>query len=214
MFGQKQRSTLALIHEKLRNENFYWKVGYYALILAGTVHFGFLLLFLSLGIYPMAAVNVISVLIYWYCIFGIGIKTLERKDDGQIGWFVYIELVGHNVIATYYLGSDAGFQYYIYLLAAIPFFISSYSMPVYLFRVISALAVAMFLDMYGLFQYPKISIDTSILLWLYRMNILIAVGALLFLLSLYLSKEKRYHQDLLEAQQSSEWEDDDSGLPR
>jgi len=215
MFSRKQRLTLTHIHKKLHNENFYWKTGYYGLILAGTVHFGFLILFCYLGFYMLAAVNVVSVLIYWYCIFGIGLKALEKKDDGEIGWLVYIELVGHNVVATYYLGSEAGFQYYIYMLAALPFFISSYSMPIYLLRVTSALFIAVFLDIYEVFQYPKIPIGEAVLSGLYQMNMLIAFGALVLLSYLYISKERKYYKSLLDthssAKQGDEHTEDQTG---
>jgi len=198
MFKSKnQRDILILIHQKLKYENFYWEVGYYALIIAGIVHFGFLWFFLFLKLYVLAAVNVVSVGIYWYCVFGIGLKTLESKDDGKIGWLVYVELVGHNVIATYYLGAEAGFQYYIYLLAILPFFISTYRMPVYLFRVVLAFVTAVFLDTSEFFHHSRVLSDSILVEWMYRMNVLVASGALVVLLFLYLMKEKRYHNKLL-----------------
>jgi hypothetical protein len=198
MFSQKQRETLLLIHKRLRKENFYWRVGYYALVIAGVVHFGFLLLFLFLELYLLACVNVLSVLVYWYSVFGLGLKTLENKGEERlIGWLVFAELIGHNVIATYYLGAGAGFQYYIYILAALPFFISTYSMPVYLFRVGSALVIALFLDLHGFFEAPKVQVDAAVLLWFSRMNTVIALGALIILFYLYLSKERKYHDDLI-----------------
>jgi hypothetical protein len=198
MFSHKQRRTLVVIHKLLRKENFYWKVGYYALILAGTVHVGFLLMFLWLKLYVLAVVNVVSISIYWYAVFGIGLRTLQRRDDGLIGWLVYIELLGHNVIATYYLGVGAGFQYYIYLLAVIPFFISTYSMPVYLLRVLVALGSALFLDMSGFFMHARVPVGYNTISWMYQMNLFTAAGALAFLTYLYLRKERIHHQTLLE----------------
>jgi hypothetical protein len=198
MLLSTHRKILKRIEEKLQDANFYWSVGYYGLILAGIIHFGFLLLFFYLKLYLLSAVNIISVMIYWYCIFGIGLKTLESRDDGRIGWLVYLELVGHNAIATYYLGSGAGFQYYVYLLAVIPFFISTYSMPIYLFRVVSALGIAIVLDTADYFQ--KIRVDDLAVSqsWFFWMNLLTALGALLFLFYLYVRKERAYHMMLTE----------------
>jgi hypothetical protein len=191
------RQILKRIHEKLRDADFYWSVGYYGLILAGVVHFGFLLLFLYLKLYLLSAVNMISVVIYWYCIFGIGLKTLESRDDGRIGWLVYFELIGHNVVATYYLGTGAGFQYYIYLLAVIPFFISTYSMPVYLFRVVSALGIAITLDTSDYFQKIRVEHLAVSQSWFFWMNLTTALGALLFLFYLYIRKERAHHLALM-----------------
>jgi len=194
---ERQRETLRLIHEKLCQENFYWEVGYMALLIAGAVHFGFLLLFLYLKFYLMAAVNIVSVILYWYTIFGIGLQTLEKKDDGLIGWLVYAELMGHNVAATFYFGAEAGYHYYIYLLVLFPFFVSTYRMPVYLFRVVSSLVTAVWLDVSDGFQQGRVVSDSTVIEWMYRMNVTIAFGALVWLLFLYIRKEKRYHQKLM-----------------
>jgi len=207
----QQRETLTLIRQKLKHENFYWEVGYYALIIAGVVHFGFFLFFLFLKLYVLAAVNVISVGIYWYSIFGIGLDTLERKDDGRIGWLVYTELVGHNVIATYYLGAEAGFQYYIYLLAVLPFFISTYRMPVYLFRVVLAFATAVFLDTSEFFHHSRVLTESVLIEWMYRINVVVASAALIVLLFLYIMKERKHHKELLDRTSFSETSTENDG---
>ena len=164
---------LSDILQKLEEENFYWNLGFYALILAGSVHFLFIFLFIFLDIPQLVFLNIISVGVYLYCIFGIGLKTLDRKDDSLIGWLVYVELLGHGVIATLYLGLESGFQYYIYSLVLIPFFISTYSLRVRILRVVVVIVVVVLLEIWGHNSTPVITLKHEYLAYLHYMNLIL-----------------------------------------
>lgn len=198
IFSAKYRQVLSRLHTQLREESYYWKVGYYALVTAGAAHLFFLFLFLFSGYYALALLNVASVWVYWHCIMNLGLPTLESKNDGSIGWFVYAELMVHNIVATYMLGTASGFQYYLYVLAALPFFVATYRLPVYIARLTGALGGAIFIELSEAFRYPKVNVDESWLIWVERMNIVLVCTTVVFLFYLFLNKEKHYHRDLLE----------------
>jgi diguanylate cyclase (GGDEF)-like protein len=189
-------STTKAIQTKLDEVHFYWRIGYYALMAAGTVHLFFLFMFLCLGVPVMAAVNVLSVLIYWYSIYGLGIRTIETRDDRLIGWLVYSELLGHNLLATWYLGTGAGFQFYIYILAFFPFFIFTYSRKIYWIRVFLVIAVSLLLESGGLFRHPRVPIDPGTIEALHLLNLLIFLGVLAILSYLYMNYERDHHDRL------------------
>jgi diguanylate cyclase (GGDEF)-like protein len=162
------------ILKKLENENFYWNLGFYALILAGAVHLFFILLFLFLNIPQLILVNIVSVLVYLYCIFGLALKTLESKDDSLIGWLVYIELIGHALVATYFLGLESGFQYYMYTLIFIPFFVWTYKPIIRMLRVVGVIVFALVIEYWGRTHGALIELASSYIEFLHYMNLTLA----------------------------------------
>ena len=114
------------ILKMLNHTHFYWKIGFLGVAISGVVHLFFLFLFLYMDIPLLAAINLISVIIYWYSIYGLGKEAIETGDDSIIGWLIYLELIGHNLLAAWTLGREAGFQYYLYIPAFLPFFIINY----------------------------------------------------------------------------------------
>ncbi|WP_292657687.1 GGDEF domain-containing protein [Nitratifractor sp.] len=190
-------ATLSEILEQLKNENHYWQIGFYGLVAAAAIHFFFLLLFTFLDIPLLAAVNIVSVGLYLYCIFVLGVPTLQSKDDHLIGWLVYGELIGHNLLATWLLGRESGFQFYLYIPALLPFFILSYSRLIYFLRLLFVIALALWVETSPLFNHPRVPIDP---LWLQRfnwMNLLIFLLILSILAYLYALKEHAYSRRLI-----------------
>jgi len=171
-------AKLSEILEQLDKESYYWQIGFYGLVAAAITHAFFLLLFLLLDIPLLAAVNVLSVGIYLYCIFILGLPTLQSKDDHLIGWLVYGELIGHNLLATWLLGRESGFQFYLYIPALLPFFILSYSRSVYLMRLLLVIVLALWVETSPLFAHARIPVDPA---WLQRFN---WINLLIFLLIL------------------------------
>ena len=162
------------ILKKLKNENFYWNLGFYALILAGAMHFFFILLFLFLDIPQLVLVNIVSVLVYLYCIFGLALETLESKDDSLIGWLVYIELIGHALVAVYFLGLESGFQYYMYILIFIPFFVWTYKPIIRLLRLAGVIVFALAIEYWGRTHGALIELESSYIDFLHYMNLTLA----------------------------------------
>jgi len=162
---------LSIILQKLKNENFYWTIGFYVLVLATSTHFLFILLFIFLDIPELIILNILSVIIYLYCIFGLALKAIDTKDDSLIGWLAYFELIGHALIATYYIGLESGFQYYMYTLAAIPFFVWTYKPIIRLIRLLGIIFFAILIEYIGNNHSPLIVLNSIDITFLYYMNL-------------------------------------------
>ncbi len=190
-------ARLSEIIQQLDKESYYWQIGFYGLVAAAAAHTFFLILFLLLDIPILAGINILSVGIYLYCIFVLGIPTLKSKDDHVIGWLVYGELIGHNLLATWLLGRESGFQFYLYIPALLPFFIHSYSRRVYFLRLLLVIVLALWVESSPLFNHTRIPVDP---VWLERfnwMNLLIFLLVLSALSYLYALKEQAYSRQLI-----------------
>ena len=186
------------ILNKIQDDEFYWILGLYSLIGACVVHVLFIFLFLYLEISQLVIVNVGSILLYLYCIFGLAKTTLKTKDDRIIGWLVYFELIGHGIIATYYIGLDSGFQYYFYTLSILPFFTFSYSFFVRMGRIIFVIVVAIFLEVWEHFSIPVVILDIDTLYKLHSVNLLFFLLILTVVSYIYSSGTRKYQNALLQ----------------
>ncbi len=189
-------ATTAQIIHALRDKHFYWKVGSIGIAAAGIIHLLFLLLFIVFNLPLLAVVNIISVGIYWYTFYELGLRAVESGDDRLLGWLVYGELIGHNLLATWYLGRGANFHYYLYLPALMPFFITTYPHRIYLLRIFVVIALALWIECSSLFDAPKVSISPLAMETFHLMNLLIFLGALSMLAYLYTTQEHSHHEDL------------------
>jgi diguanylate cyclase (GGDEF)-like protein len=173
-------------------------VGYYGLLAAGIAHAAFIVLFWWLDIPLLMWINVGSVLLYIFAILGLGPYTLHTKDDSVIGWLVYGELLIHNILASYLLSTAAGFQFYIYVLVILPFFIVTYTKTVYILRTLGALAAAMWLDVSSVFYVPKVEIEPTYIVFFHHINLFIFLSVLAFLSYLYVRLESEQYAMLSE----------------
>ena len=180
----------------LKHENHYWKVGFIALVLAATMHLLFIPLFFFLKLYVLACANVGSVLVYLYAIFGLGDKTLITHDDRVIGWLVYAELIGHAVLATYYLGLESGFHYYIYTLAILPFFTQRYALKTQLLRLFGIIAVSLFLNIHFREHQPLHGIARQYIFVLGNINLVLFLLISSGLVLLYSQHEQKHYIQL------------------
>lgn len=188
---------LVEIFNTLKKENFYWTIGFYALMAAGLTHISFIFIFMYLDIYPLVFLNILSVFIYFYSIFGLGLKTIESKDDSIIGWLVYFELIIHGVMATYYLGLESGFQYYIYTLVFLPFFTSSYSAFIRFLRIVVVILIAILLEVWGVKNQAYITLDSTTLYILHMSNLFIFLFIMGVLSYLYVRSSEEDNNKLL-----------------
>lgn len=89
-----------------------------AMIVIGGFHTFLLLFFSYFHIYPLVAVNVVSVCLYVFCYQGI------KRGTSLLLVFnlTYIEIVLHAVIAVLLLGRDSGFSLYIIAMLPLGYF--------------------------------------------------------------------------------------------
>ena len=189
---------LMKILQRLKNENFYWNIGFYSLVLVGFVHFLFILLFLYFHLPQLVILNAVSLLVYLYSIFGLALKALDNKDDSRIGWLIYFELMGHGIIATYFLGLQSGFQYYIYTLVLIPFFVWTYTLPIRIARATGVIVVALIVEVWGQSHAPAIALDGGLIHFLHYMNLTLVLTAIALISYFYTVSGNTYQNILFE----------------
>ncbi len=183
----------------LKHENHYWKVGFWGLVVADVLHLLFIPLFLFLHVPVLAAINVVSVGMYAYAIFGLGDQVLITHDDTAVGWIVYAELLLHGLAATYYLGCESGFQYYIYLLALLPFFVPNQTLPVYLLRFGGIVGASLFIQWY--FRSPRAEIDPAYIRLLGYANLTVFLSVAGLIVYFYTRFESEYRRLLISRSQ-------------
>ncbi|WP_299197130.1 GGDEF domain-containing protein [uncultured Amphritea sp.] len=82
--------------------------------MAALLHFLLIPFFYFTGVEILAWLNVISVLIWAY-----GIRLSNRNRINLAIQLFCCEVLIHSVVATYYLGADSGFQYYLWSMSAL-----------------------------------------------------------------------------------------------
>ena len=110
---------------------------YYSMLIANfmafVLHFAWIFVFASLGFTLLSGINIVSTLIFLFCIVFL-------RSTGMILLAVLIgmtEVVVHQGIAIYYLGWDYGFQYFLLVIVAFAFMMNfqPMSIPIGMFLV-------------------------------------------------------------------------------
>jgi diguanylate cyclase (GGDEF)-like protein len=113
----------------------------------------------------MAIINILSVSVYIACIYLIKIKRYEL-----ILPIAYTEVTLHTLFASYYVGIDSGFYYYIFVLVIVSLIVKQKSIKVHIFKSLFFMSAFFILEM--LFHYftPIYIIDGEILFSLRFIN--------------------------------------------
>ena len=183
--------------DALKQEDYYWNIGFYALVAAGVGHLFFIPLFFFLDATILAFINIFSVLVYFYALFYAGLEAIQTKDDKFIGWLIYIELLTHGIAASYYLGLESGFYYYIYFLAITPFFTLSYSPQIRVLRLIGIVFISIFLNIYLNNHIPPIVLNETLLSFMGNVNLFVFLFTASVLSYLYTLNSNTYQKRLL-----------------
>jgi diguanylate cyclase (GGDEF)-like protein len=123
----------------------YINFGRYAIYAAAIAHFAFLLIFFYLDIPPLVIINIISLSVYAVCLKSLN-SSLESNNFVLIGWLVYVELIGHATLTSYYVGIHSGFHYYIVLLAVLPFLTFSDSRIIGIIKIVFIILLFSIID--------------------------------------------------------------------
>lgn len=91
----------------------------FAVSFAFIYHFSFMWVFYSLGVLPMFYFNIGSVLLF-VVIDGL---VLSLKPMFFMHVISFVEVVVHQILAEYYVGSQADFHFFILLMGMIPFIV-------------------------------------------------------------------------------------------
>lgn len=83
------------------------------------IHLSLLLLFIYMGIWPMALFNSFSVIMYIF--MNIGIRRMRYKT---CFFMTYIEIFLHTILAVFFIGADFGFELYNVVLVPVSFYLA------------------------------------------------------------------------------------------
>ncbi len=196
--NKKGFATPCVILNELERAGYYWKIGAFALLIGASVHFGFIFLFAWAHVWPLSFFNVISVALYGYAIFGLLLGSLhkEKETDAKIGWIVFVELLSHNLLASYYLGRDSGFVYFIYVLVGLPFFVDAYDKKVYFSQKAAAIFAVFVIFLCGCFDQNKTGISQQVISYMHNINLFLFL-AITGLLSYAYADNAQAYQRLL-----------------
>ncbi len=198
--NKKGFATPCIILNELERAGYYWRIGAFALLIGASVHFGFIFLFAWAHVWPLSLFNVISVAMYGYAIFGLllGSQNKEKETDAKIGWIVFVELLSHNLLASYYLGRDSGFVYYIYVLVGLPFFVDAYDKKVYFSQKAAALLAVFVIVLCSCFDRNKTGISHQVISVMQYINLFLFLGITGLLSYAYADNAQAYQRVLKE----------------
>ena len=164
----------------VNNEAFFRKLLLAVSVMAGLTHFCFLLLFYKYGVDTLAIINVGSILCY-----GLTFSLLCRHHQLTAALLITLEVVGHGVLAVYFIGWESGFHLYIMLVPPVivvsPLDNWRAKAPV----VVGLTALYVALDFYLRSATPVATLDLSVLNGLHYFNLITVLLLLIFMAGMY-----------------------------
>lgn len=153
----------------------------FAGLFALVYHFTFLWVFYSMGIIPMFYFNIISVLIFVV----IDSLVFSYKASFWMHVICFCEVVVHQVLAEYYVGSGTNFHFFILLMGLLPFIIF-YDRPKssFLLGMISSV-IFIFIEAAEPFLNPVFKLDERTVFAIRTVNISLFVVVILALITLF-----------------------------
>lgn len=94
----------------------FWKYGVIGLVVSIMVHVAFLLFFYLHDIAIMVIFNIFGIAIFSYSLF-----LLKQKRYSLILLITHLEVILYSLIATYMIGLESGFYYYLFILVILSF---------------------------------------------------------------------------------------------
>lgn len=169
----------------------FWMFAKLSLGLALFTHACFILLFAVLGSTTLALVNVGSVFCYMVCI------ALARQRRYRVMMaLVWLELLGHAIIATAIMGWDAGFHYYALFLVPVTFVGTRTRQQTMIAR--AAILICLYVGLNAWAEhYPPLSdISKSTSYAMRLFNMVASLGGLAFLSFYYAETVRRVENEL------------------
>lgn len=139
------------------------------LLIAGGIHVGLLALFAGLGVWQMAAYNVVSI-----ALFALAYVVALRERIQLAALIVFSEVLLHQVLAVHFIGWGSGFQYYVLAIAPLELMLGIRSRTAQVVAIAVALAVFLAL-VAGYHESPPVyAIDPGLLRALEIANVVTA----------------------------------------
>ena len=156
-------------------------VSFFTEIFAFFYHFLICITFFKIKVYPMFFFNFFSVGLY----FALLLRIEKEKTFVRPYLIAVVEVVAHQVLATYYLGTDAKFYYFILLMGLLPFTIfEEHHKFGYAVTLITSV---IFVYYENIFIYPKYMVPSTLIRAIKMANISITIFSLFFVILIFTS---------------------------
>lgn len=148
-------------------------------VIAGLTHLCFLLLFYKNGVSQLGIINVGSILCY-----ALAFSLLWRHHMLSAWMLMLLEVVGHAVLAVYFLGWESGFHFYIILSPPV-MMVSPLGNWCKAPLVLGLAALYVWLDFFLRLATPIVALEPSVLNGLHYFNLIAVLVLLIFLAGMY-----------------------------
>jgi diguanylate cyclase (GGDEF)-like protein len=148
------------------NDNLFEKYGIIALWMAIAVHLIFLYIFWSNSVTEMAYFNIGSVLL-----FGSTIFLYYRRQYSLVLALAHLEVIIHAMMATYYIGLESGFYYYLFVLVTVVFVTRDRTVNMKVAKIIFFMTLFFIFELLFTHITPPYLLDSELLRWLRYMNL-------------------------------------------
>jgi diguanylate cyclase (GGDEF)-like protein len=144
----------------------FWKFGIYGIWAAAFIHAVFIFMFWSLDVFVMAYFNVFSVLLFLYCLY-----LVRHRQYKLLLTLSHIEVVVHALLATYMVGYESGFYYYLFILVIIAFISIHISVFSKVIKLMILLGLFFGVEFFFTMHAPMYQVDEMLLLYLRSFNL-------------------------------------------
>ncbi|MBD3274215.1 MAG: hypothetical protein GF372_02835 [Candidatus Marinimicrobia bacterium] len=161
-------------------ERRFFTVIHYTAFFGFAVHLLFIALFAYLKVYPLALINIGSVIV-WYLVLQNNLKGRQIRSFT----LAIAEVVLHAIAAALFLGTAPGFHLYILITGPVLFITMSLSLKDKILLTALFIGIFIFLTFYGVNQQIPFPLDTQITNTMKVFNIVFLVAAFSMLVYYY-----------------------------
>ena len=135
--------------------------------------------FLQLKVMPMFYYNFLSVILFIIVLFAI------YKVKSFIGLFfiAYIEVLCHQILAEYFMGSETCFHYFILMMGLLPFLVFEKKFAIA--TIISIISSLVFIILESINFPPRYAVSQNILNTLKYLNMTITIIVIVFMVGIF-----------------------------
>ena len=135
--------------------------------------------FLQFRVMPMFFYNIISVVIFIFLLFAI-----YRVKSFIILFFIaYIEVMCHQILAEYFMGSETCFHYFILMMGLLPFLV--FEKKLIVATIISVFSSVIFIILESINFTPKYIVSLNIVNTLKYLNMTITIIVIIFMVGIF-----------------------------
>ena len=135
--------------------------------------------FLQLKVMPMFYYNIISVIIFVILLIAI----YRAKSFVALFFVAYVEVICHQVLAEYFMGSETCFHYFILMMGLLPFLVFEKKFAIA--TIISIISSVIFIVLESINFSPRYVVSSSIVNTLKYLNMAITIIVIVFMVGIF-----------------------------